>query len=345
MKLVKHHQFTNDIILVDGMWGVGKSAITPIIASLKGIEKKRIDPIFEYVVALQWLNLMDDSAAEAIISTYADYFSYNNAIGREVNLRISDDSGMRNSPGRLRYLQRLFFNDGDHVQSQIDADNPGTLIVSDLAILGVDTLRNSLGSRLHIIEVVRHPLHLFTYHQNYLQDFNRRREFTLSLDFNGNKLPWIVRDWASEFVSLSLKEQALLLVARTQATINHHSRGSNLLVIPFEQFVTDTDRYVDDLTQFLGRPVHYPIRPIMRRHRLPRQSVSAGRRSNRRSWITENNAAEASIYKLLLTTAREGTRKNVWEEFLLAITNYEFMFPSALSDIGITRGPFRDNDF
>ena len=334
MDLVKLHQFRNDIVLVDGMWGVGKSAVTPIIASMRGMEKKRIDPTIEYLTTLTWLKMIDPNAARALLTTFADYFTYHNAIGREVNLRISDDSGLKNSPGALRYLRRLFSKDGDQVQAKINDINPGTLLVTDLAVLGFDILREALGSRLRFIEIVRHPLYLVNYVHSYLHDFDRPREFTISFDFEGQKVPWIAHSWCSEFVSSSPKERTLLLIARSQEAIMQSMAESELLILPFEQFVTDTELSTEQIIGYLGRPLHYSTRKAMKRHRLPRVSVSAGRKSNSRSWISYDSENEATIYSRLWNAARSSVSESTWHEFQRAIYNYEIAFPSSLTTIG-----------
>ncbi len=334
MQLRKFHQFPNDVIIVDGMWGVGKSAITPIIATLKGIEKKRIDPIFEYVTTLNWLGLLDDSGAKALIATYSDYFTYHNRIGREVNLRLRDDSGLGNSPGKLRYVRRLFSNDGDVAQLKIYKENPGTLIVSDFAIFGFNLLAESLDSRLRFIEIVRHPLYLINYVQNYLREFDRPREFTLAFDLHGQKVPWMAQSWASEYLSLTLLEKSMLMIARAQSKVIDYSESPNILTVSFEQFVTETSHHVELISDFLGRPVHYSPNRLMKRHKLPRDTVSAGRKSNSRSWVTDDDDSEEEIYLKLVRDSRSNVKSSVWSEFITAIGQYETIYPSSLSQIG-----------
>ena len=47
---LKHfNSFTNDIIVVDGFWGGGKSVVTSIVGSMTGVEKKKVEHIYEYV--------------------------------------------------------------------------------------------------------------------------------------------------------------------------------------------------------------------------------------------------------------------------------------------------------
>jgi len=332
--LAKSHQFPNDVIILDGMWGVGKSAISPVVASFRGVEKKRIDPIIEYVTALEWLRLIDRDTAGTLLATYADYFTYHNAIGREVNFRVRDDSGIRNSPGWSRYLRRLFASDGDHLEAVISESNPGTFLVTDLAIVGLATLTRTLKSRLRFIEVVRHPFHLFPYYQRYLADYSRQREFTLSFELGEYRVPWVATGWSDLFARSTVADRAALLVSRSQRIVTDSIVESSTFVIPFEQFVTQTDVFVERLSHFLDRPMHYSLRKVKRRHRLPRSSVSHGTASNVRSWIGSPQQSESEIYSSLREAAKASCSSQAFAELEDAAVLYESAWPSALSEIG-----------
>jgi hypothetical protein len=326
-ELQKSQQFSNDVILVDGSWGTGKSAITPVISAFAGVEKKRIDPIIEYTAILNWLGKLDDDAAQTLFANYADYFTYHNHIGREVNLRWTDDSGFRNSPGASRYISRLFRRDGDHLVSEIESERPATLLVSDFAVVAGMHLKVALGNRLKLIEVVRHPLYLVNYWDHYLRDFDRSREFTLATEIDGHRVPWIVAGWSDEYLKATHFDRVLLLIARAQGLIlTKVTEASEFLVVPFEHYVTETDVWIDRLGAFLGRELHYRIGRVKRRHRLPRMNVSAGRKSNRRSWISTVQKAENEIYQDLFTSVRSQSSKRCFDEFCRTISEYESRF-------------------
>lgn len=323
-ELQKSQQFSNDIILVDGSWGTGKSAITPIVSAFAGVEKKRIDPIIEYTAILNWLGKLDDDAAQTLFANYADYFTYHNQIGREVNLRWTDDSGFRNSPGTSRYVARLFRRDGDHLVSEIEEKRPATLLVSDFAVIAGMHLKVALGSRLKLIEVVRHPLYLVNYWDHYLRDFGRSREFTLATEIDGHRVPWTAAGWSAEYLKATHFDRVLLSIARAQDLIlTKVTEAPECLVVPFEQYVTETDVWIDRLGAFLGRELHYPIGRIKRRHRLPRMNVSAGRKSNRRSWITKTSLSESVVYRDLIDRVSCTASAPVLEEFMARVLQYE----------------------
>ena len=148
--LQKGKSFSHDVIIVDGLWGSGKSILSSLIGSLDGVEKKRIDHIFEYIAVGASLGKVSADFAKVLINIYTDLDQYNNLVGREVNLRFNDDSGFRNTPGSSRYLKRLIGAEGDSVVNAINNQNLALLLVTH-HLTGVSgPLFESLKGRLHL---------------------------------------------------------------------------------------------------------------------------------------------------------------------------------------------------
>ena len=41
MEVKKFSPFTNDVIFIDGLWGSGKSVLSPLIGGMQGVEKSK----------------------------------------------------------------------------------------------------------------------------------------------------------------------------------------------------------------------------------------------------------------------------------------------------------------
>ena len=303
---LKHfNSFTNDIIVVDGFWGGGKSVVTSIIGSMARVEKKKVEHVYEYVCIAHSTGKMNTDAASAFLKIYADLSQYNNLIGREVNLRWSDDSGLRNNPGSLTYLKRLFHPGGDSVADQISERNLALLIASHELISVSDLLYESYGSRLKLVEVVRHPVHLFNNVRDYTAEFERTREFTLSFEVSGVKVPWFAADWADEFVSSSITDRALLSIARMQSGMFSSIDSINavqkpLLVLSFENTVLRPEDSIEKLEIFLNRPRTRRTNRVLRQQNLPRKQISAGKATSSFSFTSNSASSEHETYKKVL---------------------------------------------
>ncbi len=333
------NSFTNDIIVVNGFWGGGKSVATSIIGSMSGVEKKKVEHVYEYVCIAHASGKMSLDAATAFLKIYADLSQYNNLIGREVNLRWDDDSGFRNNPGSLVYLKRLFKKSGDGIPIEINSKNLALLIATHELISVSNMLFEAYGSRLKLIEVVRHPIHLFNNVYDYTASFERSREFTLAYKLKGVKVPWFAKEWAEEFAAASVTDRALLSIARVQKlmidSINEHaSLGKNFLVLAFEDTVLDPQTALTQLEQFLGRKRTKLTGRVMRQQALPRTQISAGKSTSSFSFNTETFKSELQIYEQIVETVTDTGSLSAIKEFRDAIAVYDSRWPSPLAELG-----------
>lgn len=335
---LKHfNSFTNDIIVVDGFWGGGKSVVTSIIGSMARVEKKKVEHVYEYVCIAHSTGKMNTDAASAFLKIYADLSQYNNLIGREVNLRWSDDSGLRNNPGSLTYLKRLFHPGGDSVADQISERNLALLIASHELISVSDLLYESYGSRLKLVEVVRHPVHLFNNVRDYTAEFERTREFTLSFEVSGVKVPWFAADWADEFVSSSITDRALLSIARMQSGMFSSIDSINavqkpLLVLSFENTVLRPEDSIEKLEIFLNRPRTRRTNRVLRQQNLPRKQISAGKATSSFSFTSNSASSEHETYKKVFEEIEADGSLSAVDEFRSAINAYNLRWPSQLNE-------------
>ena len=335
---LKHfNSFTNDIIVVDGFWGGGKSVVTSIIGSMTRVEKKKVEHVYEYVCIAHSTGKMNTDAASAFLKIYADLSQYNNLIGREVNLRWSDDSGLRNNPGSLTYLKRLFHPGGDGIADQISERNLALLIASHELISVSDLLYESYGSRLKLVEVVRHPVHLFNNVRDYTAKFERTREFTLSFEVSGVKVPWFAADWADEFVSSSITDRALLSIARMQSEMFSSIDSINaaqkpLLVLSFENTVLQPEDSIEKLEVFLNRPRTPRTNRVLRQQNLPRKQISAGKATSSFSFTSNSASSEHETYKEIFKEIEAGGSLSAINEFRSAVNAYNLRWPSQLNE-------------
>jgi hypothetical protein len=335
---LKHfNSFTNDIIVVDGFWGGGKSVVTSIIGSMARVEKKKVEHVYEYVCIAHSTGKMNTDAASAFLKIYADLSQYNNLIGREVNLRWSDDSGLRNNPGSLAYLKRLFHPGGDSVADQISERNLALLIASHELISVSDLLYESYGSRLKLVEVVRHPVHLFNNVRDYTAEFERTREFTLSFEVSGVKVPWFAADWADEFVSSSITDRALLSIARMQSGMFSSIDSINavqkpLLVLSFENTVLRPEDSIEKLEIFLNRPRTRRTSRVLRQQNLPRKQISAGKATSSFSFTSNSASSEHETYKKVFEEIKADGSLSAINEFRSAVNAYNLRWPSQLNE-------------
>jgi hypothetical protein len=336
MLLEKFNPLKNDIIIVDGLWGTGKSLLGPIVSGMDRVEKAKLEHIYEYVAILRYLDKISPDAAAWMLKTYADLSQYNNLIGREVNLRWSDDSGLANNPNSFQYIKRMFGNEGDQKLVDINDNNIALNVMSHMLLLVADPIFEAYGERAKIIEIVRHPLYMVKHWYSYLQRFDSPREFTVSFNYRGNKVPWFVVGWEDEFIKANMMNKALLSIIRLYAWLDDSiekaaAKGNSVLTFSFEAMAMTPDEPLQLLESFLGRR-HYPrLSAILRKQKIPRRTISQGKGHAAYGWSKDSTKSEEQVYAQHFEFVREnGSSANV-DKLQQLIETYNDKYPSILA--------------
>lgn len=326
-----------DVIVVDGLWGVGKTALTATIGAMKNVEKMKLEHVHEYVCTMHHLGKMSSDATHFMLLTYADIDQYSNLIGREVNFRPKDASGTRNTVGStVTYLRRLFQSDGDQIVEVIQKNNIAHHVVTHQILPVGEPLFDAFDKRLKMIHIVRHPVHLARYWNDYLRDSLRHREFTVSFDVEGNKVPWWAVDWANHFIAMNTMDRALSSISHLYelliSAFERHQHDSRLLIVSFEDLVMRPEKTFPAVGQFLGRELGPKTNKILKRERIPRPTITHGRAFSAHNWATKGNITEHEVYELEMQYITEHASPDVIDRFLETVRQYNELWPSELND-------------
>ena len=335
MKLEKHNTFSNDIIFIDGLWGTGKSLLGPIVSGMAGVEKVKIEGVYEYINQLFSLGKISEDGALWMLRTYADRSQYYNAIGREVNLRWSDDTGLRDTPDRFKYIRRLFGGEGDSKVEEIIRENLAFCTMSHMLMLTPDLWSLAYGKRVKVIEMVRHPLYMVRHLRSGLERFESPREFTMSFCYRDVKVPWFASGWEDEFIDANSTERSVLCITRLYPWLEAKielSRAAGLAVLDlsFEEAVFETNKMLRKLEQFIGRKHHSRLSSILKRQMMPRTTIAKGKGHAHYGWVTTDES-EGDTYEKMLKDVRNNCSVELQNGLDKIITWYNKKYPSRIA--------------
>lgn len=256
----------------------------PILSSFERVEVQRLEHIYQYACTLNYLDRMSTDAAEVLIQIYLDLACYNVMIGRDVNFRWKDLSGVLRDSARWRYLARLFKPDGDDVMARITEERPIMHIASQ-QILGVSgPLFSSMGERLKIVEMVRHPVFLLQHWHSVMDRYGTDpRNFSIYIDHKDELLPWFAHGWEDKYLESNNMDRVIYLIdwftRLTEDALEKldEKSQSQVLVIPFERLVVDPSPYLNQLKQLLGTTPRRSMQKTLKREKIPRKLTTAGR--------------------------------------------------------------------
>jgi hypothetical protein len=298
-KLSRNIHIAEKILFIDGIWGTGKSILGPVLAGFKGVEKQRLEHIYEYICTLYFFKKIELDAAVTMLRLYADIALFNSSISREVNLRMSDDSGLLNNPNQWEYIKRLFYKDGDVVLSRIKKSKPILQIMSHLIFPILDPALKAYGDRLLVIEMVRHPLYLAEHWFNYIERCGTDpREFTLWIDWQGTMIPWFTKGWDEKYIKSSTMDKVIYSLdwfsKRIDDTYNEFTeqQKKQTLFIPFEKFVITPEPFINQIELFLSSERTSAVKKALKRQKCPRKNLSVGRGHKSYGWVKPDGKSD-----------------------------------------------------
>jgi len=335
MQLEKFNHFSNDIIFIDGIWATGKSVLAPVISGMDRVEKVKAEHIYEYICILHHFGKISPDAASWMLNTYADLSQYNNLVGREVNLRWRDDSGLAGNPDSYKYIKRLFGSEGDQKVADINNNNIALNVMSHMLLLVAAPVFEYFGDRAKIIEFVRHPLYMVRHWYTYLRAFDSPREFTISFNHKGEKVPWFVAGWEDHFIEASAMDKALLSIIKLyewleNATQEALANRRNILTLSFESLVLNPEKSLQNVSSFLGRAHHRRLSTVLRKQKIPRKTISQGRGHAVYGW-SYDSSGESEVYTRNMAFVRSEGSRAVVDRFLTLIQDYNKKYPSELA--------------
>jgi hypothetical protein len=329
VNLNRHTYVCEKIVFTDGISGTGKSILMPLLGTFKRVELARLEHTYEYLCIIDYLKKMDKDASECLIRMIADLAIFNSMISRDTNFRLKDQSGVFSNPEKIRYIRRLFYNDGDIVLERIKQQKPILHIVSHQVLGTMDLGFRAFGDRLRIIEMVRHPLYLIDPWISYIDRYGTdMREFTVWIDYNGKALPWFAVGWEKKYLESNSMDRVIyslyFLFKEMDKFVSKLSQKQKkqILYVPFEKFVLDPYPYVDKMCDILDTEKTAKTKSVLKQQKCPRKQVAAGPVVkvfiDRYGWTKPEKGATE---KVLLKQKREVAAKQASKEALKVLDN------------------------
>lgn len=329
----KKNVFENDIVFIDGLWGCGKSLIGPIIAGMEKVEKPTVSSIFENISILLNQNKITFDAADTLFKVYLDDLTYNNQLGRNINLRMHDDSGVINNPNFIKDFKKLFIKELD-----LDSNKFKETIISimgHMVLISSDRLFNLPDKNIRFIEILRHPLYVFDHWYSFLNRFNDKKILNLALYENNNKIPWFAESWKEDFVNSNNYDRCLLSIIFCYELLfeklKAYSSKENFLALSFESIVYDTENKLSVLSKFIGRPYGSSLKRILKNQFIPRKTLSSGKGYSNYGWNSGSKNEELD-YKSKMKIIKDNCSIINIKNFERIINDYNKNFPSILKN-------------
>lgn len=286
IKVARSEMLLNQLVVVDGQPGSGKSMLATIVASMDRSELYNYCVELENICGLRFLEKVSSDAAETFIRIQVDLFLYETMMSRRTNFRFTDISSAFRDVDKWKYIFRLFRAGDEVVPERIKKERPILLFQTHSLLCFSSPLFQALGRRLTFIEVIRHPLYMIiqqTLNQKmWSTGEGRRRQFQLYLDHESGAVPfWNLGDEAKFNSSLPVERAIFEMYKIFQLTNKFReecpeSWRERIITIPFERLATDPSKDLEDIQSILGSKITAKTRKTISQQRVPRAKFADG---------------------------------------------------------------------
>jgi hypothetical protein len=279
MKIDKRNNFENDIVIIDGLWGSGKSLLSPIVSGMDNMVKTILVPYIDQINILIHESKLQSNDGNALITNEIDRLIYENQLGRNLNYRLFDDTGILNNPNIIKDIQKLFIKDIDLNGSEFK--NSAISILTHMLLISNSSLINNNSHNIKFIEVVRNPVFAFDHWLTFLERFNQKKIFQLGYyDSEDEKFPWFSKSWIDEYKNLNKYEKAIKSMIYCYNILfnkyDEFSKNPNIIFLSFESIVYDTKKILNKISDFTSRSHNRKIYKILKKQKIPRKSIMDG---------------------------------------------------------------------
>ncbi len=279
MEFYRPNKLLTNFVLVNGTARCGKSLISTIIASFENVEIEGMEGIFDYISISHHFGMMETSSAVSILRTVADEYIYNNYLSRNVNFRWSDHSSVFKNPNKIKYFGRLFRKEGNETVNRILSDLPIFQNQGHDQMQFVQLHLEAWPNTFRMIEIIRNPIDQID--SWWKRGWGTRygtdpQAFTPCIKFNNKPVPFYAHGWEEEYLLAAPMDRVIKMLYRLQ--FGNRQAYENLLendksqitVIRFEDFVSNTFEHVEQLAQFLNTKTTKYTRQAISKQGCPR---------------------------------------------------------------------------
>lgn len=247
-----------NVVIIDGITRSGKSVLSHVIGTFEDTEHIQFYYALEHLISGVALGSVEMNFARAFITSQLNELSCNSLLGRNINFRAGDQTGVPNHPKFDMYKARLEQLEGDHIVEQLrSGQHLFSFLVHDIMV-NFDIFETLLPEA-KVIEIYRNPiLNIRSCHlKGYGTRFNNDpRFFTLTLSKGLEPVPWYAESQELLWRSLNAMERCVWMVTHLiKKSISQQKirQRDSVITISHEDLVQETERVVDDIETFIGR--------------------------------------------------------------------------------------------
>lgn len=318
-------------LIVDGYSASGKLLLSTILQTLHRVEKMEINNLIQQLSYLKMFNKISSDGYKAIIKNHIDISIQNILLSRSQNFRPFDGSSVFNTFTKVKYLKRLFSKEGDYINKILLKEKPIIHFLTHYSYFSSIDLMKILDGNLLFISMVRHPVYSFKHMLYLVKNIISGNKRISYIGFNNKKKnfidPWFMNfkyDDSDTVTDIVIK-YFLHLKSLELNFDRNNPRNKNIIKIPFEKFIMNTDKYIFNISQKLDTIKTKNTKLVLKKENLPSKFFSSREQSNslyKKIVSKYDKETQFNYEKKLLKIKKDSSKKN-FEKFINLLIDYE----------------------
>lgn len=277
MKLRDVKLATNKFIIVTGLTRSGKTALIPLISSMKNCEQFFFNTIVENLTILNYLNLIDSNVTKNLIIRAVNEEVFDKIYGRNLNNKENDLTNIKKYFGNVDYFKRIKMNKSEKFSRKILETNYFPILFHE-ALANLNLIENIFNNP-KIINISRHPVDIANswLKKGYVDEFFKSpKSNIMNIIYRNKSIPFFFKGVETRLKSCKSKEDKIILMQNNLKTLfekNYISSSNkkNILLIKFDDFLQETNLYLDNITSKFNLKLTNKINLILKNQKLPRK--------------------------------------------------------------------------
>jgi hypothetical protein len=244
---------TKNFIIVTGLTKSGKTAVAPILCSLKNCEQFFFNTIVENLTVYNYLKLINDKITKNLIIRAVNEEIFDKIYGRNLNNKKNDFTNLSKYKGDVDYKKRILMTKSESFTKKVLKKNYFPILFHE-ALINLKLLENVFYSP-KIINISRHPVDIVNswIKKDYVDDYFESFESgVITISYKNKVLPFFLKGCESELKFCESKEDKIVLMQHNLKKIfekNYKSskKKKNIILIRFDDFLLDTDKFLHEI--------------------------------------------------------------------------------------------------
>lgn len=283
----------NKLLFIDGITRSGKSSICQTVIALKNIEHVDLNYDFEYLFAGLVNKKINNNFAKNFFDSSFSRYTYDKVLGRNLNLRKSDFTGIYNYYDPKVYLERIRSNNKfknyhykkTTIQKRAKSDSILHYLKSKLIYFPIQThyllenfkILKKLNLNFKILRLDRHPVDII--YSFYKRGWGKIKRYNINHHYkyasyctkmNGILIPWFINSDKYKYLNYNEIDRCIFSVVSNLKKIKN-KKYPNTYFINFDSLCRDPYLEFDKICKFLNTKKQKKLALFLSRANFPRE--------------------------------------------------------------------------